>query len=161
MAWTMGLNTSSVSLQMILLVGNVDLCEGRKALQKDLDSLDCWAEANRVNFSKNKCRILPQPPAMLQACGRVAKNLCRGKGLGVFADAQLNMSQKCAQVTKKANDLLACIRKSVARRSRKVIFPLYSALVSMHLEYCVQFGPLTIGKILRPYSVSKERQLNW
>lgn len=90
---------------------------------------------------KNKnCKVLPLEsnnpmhqymPGAYQLESSIASLLLLLPGVLV------HKSQQCTLARKKASGFLH-IRRSVVSRLREMILPLYSALVSPHLEYCVQ-----------------------
>ncbi|TRZ08579.1 hypothetical protein HGM15179_018527 [Zosterops borbonicus] len=124
------------------LGGVADTPEYCAVLQKDLSRLERWAE-NHLKFNKGKCRDLHLGKNNSMYQYRLRNDLLEsksaGKDLGILVDNKLSISQQCALLSRKANGVLGCIRKSIDSRLREVIQPLYSALVWPHLEYSVQF----------------------
>ncbi|KAJ7424647.1 hypothetical protein WISP_27824 [Willisornis vidua] len=121
---------------------SVDLLEGQKALQRDLDRLDQWAEPSGRRFNKPKCRILHLGHNNPRQCCRLGaewlENCLVGKDLEVLVAAAEHEPAVCP-AAKKASGILACISNSVSSRTREAIGSLLSTPLRLHLKSRVEF----------------------
>jgi len=93
-----------------------------------------------MKFHKSKCRVLQLERNNPMHQWRLRADLLESSSVERdLVDDKLTMSQQHALAAKKASGIMRCIYKSVDSRSRELLLPLYSTLVSHHLEYCVQF----------------------
>ena len=52
--------------------------------------------------------------------------------------ADMKVSEQCGIAASKGNQILGLIRKNITYKNKRLIIPLYKAIVIPHLEYCIQ-----------------------
>lgn len=96
-----------------------------------------WQEPHKVQQREEQSPSPGQAPVHAEGCP-AGKQFCRKELVGFLLDTNLNMRHQYALGEKKVNSILGCIRQGITSRLREVILSLYSAMVKLHLEYCVQ-----------------------
>jgi len=124
-----------------LLYRRISSPEDTAILQQDLDRLQQWEATWKMEFHPQKCqllRITNKRKPILSAYnihGITLEETDAAKYLGVTIDSKLKWKQQYASVIKKANGMLAFLRRNTHDCPRKIKENCYSTLIRPVLEY--------------------------
>ena len=111
-------------------------------LQNDLKNLEKWSNDSLLKFNRNKCvklsLSLKNESNERNYCmgeDTILQNVTSEKDLGIHMDSRLKFEQHVTEKVKKANSMLALIRKSFQRLDIEPFNILYKSLIRSHLEY--------------------------
>ncbi len=135
-------------------IGNTSDCE---TLQKDLSNLEKWACDWQMRYHPQKCEVLrvgsghPEFTYQMNNDGTTVnlEEVNSVKDLGVYVDSELDFSKHCNEMIKKANRILATIRRTFHHLDASNMTPLYKSLVRPYLEYGVEAWSPTTKRDIR------------
>ena len=114
----------------------------KQHLQNDLDRLVKWPEKWQMLFNFGKCKCLHTGHRNLNVNYKMGDTVLgttvKEKDLGVTISADIKVSEQCGIAASKGNQILGLIRRNITYKGKKLIIPLYKAIVRPHLEYCIQ-----------------------
>ena len=108
-------------------------------LQKDIKSLTEWSDIWLLKFHPDKCVAMQLGNSCIKFDyvmeGHILDNSKCEKDLGVYIDDKLNFEEHIYEKIKKANKILAVIRKTFTKMNAQIFCQLFKGLVRPHLEY--------------------------
>ena len=114
----------------------------KQHLQNDLDRLVKWSEKWQMLFNFGKCKCLHTGHRNLNVNYKMGDTVLgttvKEKDLGVTISADMKVSEQCGIAASKGNKILGLIRRNITYKGKKLIIPLFKAIVRPHLEYCIQ-----------------------
>ena len=112
----------------------------RQHLQVDLNKLIEWSEKWQMLFNFRKCKSLHTGHGNEDAQNTMSDTVINTtlKELGLTIIADMKVSQQCGIAVAKGNQILGLIRRNKVYKEKELIIPLYTTIVSPHLEYCIQ-----------------------
>ena len=114
----------------------------KQHLQNDLDILEKWSEKWQMLFNFGKCKSLHTGHGNLDVNYKMGDTVLgttvKEKDLGVTISADMKVSEQCGIAASKGNQILGLITRNITYKGKKLIIPLYKAIVRHHLEYCIQ-----------------------
>ena len=114
----------------------------KQHLQNDLDRLMKWSEKWQMMFNFGKCKCLHTGHGNLNVNYKMGDTVLgttlKEKDLGVRISADMKVSEQCGIAASKGNKIIGLIRRNITYKGKKLIIPLYKAIVRPHLEYCIQ-----------------------
>ena len=114
----------------------------KQHLQNDLDRLVKWSEKWQMLFNFGKCKCLHTGHGNLNVNYKMGDTVLgttvKEKDLGVTISTDMKVSEQCGIAASKGNQILGLIRRNITYKGKKLIIPLYKAIVRPHLEYCIQ-----------------------
>ena len=103
-------------------------------LQKDLDAVHNWCNANSMFINENKCRVVHYFGKVEQSyqyhlAGHSILPVENVRGLGVHFDSSLKFDKHVSEVTHKANYQLLCLRRNFCKFNLCSFIAIYKSTV--------------------------------
>ena len=101
-----------------------------------------WSEKWQKLFNFGKCNCLHTGQGNLDANYKMGDTVLgttvKEKDLGFTIIADMKVSEQCRIAASMGNQILGLNRRNITYKDKKLIIPLYKAIVRPHLECCIQ-----------------------